>query len=83
MSTNEQAINLPPLFNKASREIAESKIFTSFALHTFLENIAVDEAGDLFVTSLDEGAVYKINAEGKKKMYASTKGETCRYIFYW
>ena len=81
MPANEQAINPPPLFNNASKKIAESKIFTSFALESFVENIAIDEAGDLFVTNLDEGAVYKIDAEGSKEMYASTKGKLAGIYF--
>lgn len=80
MSKNKQATNLPPLFENVPKKIMQSEVFASFPVNTFLENIAINEDGDLFVTSLDEGAVYKISSKGEKEKYAQTKGKLAGII---
>ncbi|MEJ7683027.1 MAG: hypothetical protein WKG06_35255 [Segetibacter sp.] len=81
MSSNTQIPNLPPLFDGKTKEIMDCEVFASFPVNTFLENITIDENGDLFVTSLDEGAVYKINSKGEKEAYAKTKGKLAGILY--
>lgn len=81
MPVNTQPANLPSIFDRAPKEILESKVFASFPVNTFLENIAINKTGDLFVTSLDEGAVYKINSKGEKEIYAKTKGKPAGIVY--
>lgn len=75
MTEETQPTFLLPLFNDTAKEILEAEIFTSFPPYTFVENIAVDAEGNLFVTSVEDGAVYKINKEGEKEEYAKVKGK--------
>jgi hypothetical protein len=81
MSNNTQVANLPPLFNGIPKEILDGEVFASFPVNTFLENITIDENGDLFVTSLEEGAVYKINSKGEKEAHAKTKGKLAGILY--
>lgn len=81
MSGNAKNTSLPPIFEGIPKEIFDSEIFASFPVNTFLENITIDETGDLFVTSLDEGAVYKINSKGEKEEYAKTKGKLAGIVY--
>ncbi len=81
MSKNKHATNLPPLFENVPKKIMQGEVFASFPVNTFLENIAINEDGDLFVTSLDEGAVYKINSKGEKEVYSKTKGKLAGIIY--
>lgn len=81
MSGNTPVTNLPPLFDSIPKEIMDSEVFASFPVNTFLENITIDENGDLFVTSLDEGTVYKINSKGEYEVYAKTKGKLAGILY--
>lgn len=49
-------------------------IFCRFPQPSFIENIAGDDQGNLYVTSVDEGKVYKVNAAGKAESYAAVEG---------
>jgi sugar lactone lactonase YvrE len=49
-------------------------IFCRFPAPAFIENIAGDDQGNLYVTSIDEGKVYKVNATGQAEDYASVNG---------
>lgn len=64
------AQSLPQIFKETPKEINRSLTLSSFPVKTFLENIALDEKGNLFVTSLEEGKVYKITTAGVKSEFA-------------
>jgi hypothetical protein len=49
-------------------------IFCRFPQPSFIENIADDDQSNLYVTSVDEGKVYKVNSAGKAEDYAAVKG---------
>src|SRR5258707_6992433 len=51
-----------------------STILCQFTQPAFIENICGDDDGNLYVTNVDEGAVYKVDPEGNTKKYASTAG---------
>ncbi len=55
-------------------------IFCSFPKPAFIENIAGDDRGNLYVTSVDEGKVYKVDAAGKAKDYAKMDGRLAGII---
>jgi hypothetical protein len=75
MSKDSTKTGLPPIFQDFTRNIGEADIISSSPANTFLENIAIDDAGDLYITSLEEGVVYHINIEGEKEIFAKINGQ--------
>lgn len=51
---------LPPIFDNIPAAIVPSQIIAEFPVNTFLENIAVDAQGHLFITSYEEGKIYRV-----------------------
>jgi sugar lactone lactonase YvrE len=51
-----------------------STIFCRFPKPAFIENIAGDDHGNLYVTSIDEGKVYRVDSTGSVEGYAKTDG---------
>ena len=51
-----------------------SSIYCRFPKPAFIENIAGDDHGNLYVTSMDEGKVYKVDSTGKAVEHAKTDG---------
>jgi hypothetical protein len=49
-----------------------ASIFCRFPRPAFIENIACDDRNNLYVTNIDEGAVYKIDEMGLAEEYAKT-----------
>ena len=49
-------------------------IFCRFPKPAFIENIAGDDHGNLYVTSIDEGKVYRVDPTGTAEDYAKTDG---------
>jgi len=49
-------------------------VFCRFPKPAFIENIAGDDQGNLYVTSVDEGKVYRVDTSGKAEDYAKTDG---------
>ncbi len=68
------AQSLPPTFAEAPVQLFPSQTVTQFPAGTFLENIAVDESGNLFVTSLEEGTIYRVPLEGERRVFARIDG---------
>jgi sugar lactone lactonase YvrE len=66
--------DLPPLYDAAPKQIARAKTIAEFPVGTFLENIAVDAADNLFVTSLGEGKILKITPDGQTSEFAKVPG---------
>jgi hypothetical protein len=73
--------SLPDIFGRFPNDIHETNIVVSFPENTFLENIAINDSCELFVTSLEEGLVYKIKANGEKEIFAGNDGKLTG-IFY-
>lgn len=51
-----------PLLNVVAAGRKPAKTYVEFPVNTFLENIAVSPAGEVFVSSLEEGKVYRIES---------------------
>jgi hypothetical protein len=53
----------------------KTSIFASFPENTFLENIAIDADGKIYVTSLFEGIVYQLGQDGSRTVFARIDGK--------
>ncbi|MBV8707299.1 MAG: DJ-1/PfpI family protein [Acidobacteriaceae bacterium] len=51
-----------PVLNVVATDIVPTKTVAEFPVNTFIENIAISEAGQIFVSSLEEGRVYQIGS---------------------
>ena len=56
-------------------------VFSTFPPNTFLENIAIDEHGSLYVTSLLEGIIYRLDQNGLKEPYAHIDGKPAGILY--
>ncbi len=63
----------PPLANTLPAQPFPSLSLAEFPVGTFLENIAVSEAGAIFVSSLEEGKVYQIDQAGQAQEFAAVE----------
>jgi putative intracellular protease/amidase len=63
----------PPLQNTVTGSSSPVELLAEFPAGTFLENIAVSVAGEIFVSSLEEGEVYKLDASGAAEKYCSVE----------
>ncbi len=75
------AAQLPQIFADTSREIIATDTIVEFPVNTFLENIAVDKKGNLFVTSLEEGKIYRVSSDGAKSEFAKISGKIAGLAF--
>jgi hypothetical protein len=64
-----------------SRKIASAQTLAEFPVNTFLENLAVNTNGNLFVTSHLEGKIYRITPNGEKTVFAEIKGKPAGIAF--
>jgi putative intracellular protease/amidase/sugar lactone lactonase YvrE len=65
---------LPAIFDTAPEAIVPAQIMAEFPVNTFLENIAIDSQGIIFVTSYEEGKIYRITPSGERSEFASING---------
>lgn len=70
-----KAKSLPPIFAATPRHLARATVVASFPPKTFLENLTVEPSGQLLVTSLDEGLIYRIAPDGQKAVFARLKAK--------
>ena len=56
-------------------------VFSTFPPNTFLENIAIDRSGNLYVTSLLEGTIYRVGQNGQKEPYAHVDGKLAGILY--
>jgi putative intracellular protease/amidase len=71
---------LLPIFAHTPEAIVTAKTVAEFPVNTFLENIAVNAQGDIFVTSYEEGKIYQVS-EGIYKEFANVKGNAAGIAF--
>lgn len=76
-----QKQELSPIFAGTPRQIVKAKTITEFPVNTFLENVAVNDDGDLFVNSYEEGKVYRVSPTGAKSEFAQIKGKIAGIAF--
>jgi putative intracellular protease/amidase len=65
---------LPAIFDHTPEAIAPAQAVAEFPVNTFLENITIDSQGTIFVTSYEEGKIYRITASGECSEYAKING---------
>ena len=65
--------NFPPLPNTVQAKPFPCSTLATFPIGTFIENIAVSEAGAIYVSSLEEGKVYQIDQAGHAKEFAAVE----------
>ena len=61
---------LPPIFANTSEAIVPARVIAEFPVNTFLENIAIAPQGDIFVTSYEEGKIYRLTPSGDQSDFA-------------
>lgn len=66
---------LPPIFTDTPEEIIPAQTIAEFPINTFLENIAIDRNGEIFVTSFEEGKVYRVAVTGEFREFAKIGGD--------
>lgn len=72
---------LPPIFTNTPEAIVPAQTVAEFPVNTFLENIAIDRNGEIFVTSFEEGKVYHVAATGDFKEFAQIGGNAAGIAF--
>jgi putative intracellular protease/amidase/sugar lactone lactonase YvrE len=65
---------LPAIFDRTPFAIAPSQIITELPVNTFLENIAIDVQGTLFISSYEDGKIYRVTSSGERREFASIDG---------
>lgn len=71
---------LPAIFDRTPEAIAPTQVLAEFPPHTFLENIAIDPQGTIFVTSYEEGKIYRITPSGECKEFANINGNVAGMV---
>lgn len=69
------AQELPPIFADVPVVLAPHRGVATFPVNTFLENIAIDAAGTLFITNHEEGKIIRIPLEGEPTTHATLPGK--------
>lgn len=70
-----QAQTLPPIFESTPRALVPSRVVAEFPKNTFLENLVVDQAGTAYLTSHEEGVVYRVDRSGIRKQHLRVDGK--------
>jgi putative intracellular protease/amidase/sugar lactone lactonase YvrE len=65
---------LPPIFANTPEVIVPANVVAEFPVNTFLENIAIASQGDIFVSSYEEGKIYRLTSSGDKSEFAKIDG---------
>jgi hypothetical protein len=68
------AQSLPPIYEQTPVALAPTTTLAEFPKGSFLENVAVDGQGRLFVNSYLDGKIYRIEAGGAPNLWASIDG---------
>ncbi len=76
-----RAQQLPPIFADTPKQIVAARTIAEFPVNTFLENVAVDKKGDLFVNSYEDGKVYRVTTVGAKTEFAQITGKVAGIAF--
>jgi sugar lactone lactonase YvrE len=71
MALNPQ---LPPIFDGKPEAIAPAEIVAEFPVNTFLENIAIAQDGTIFITSYEEGKIYRLKPGEEHHDFAKIEG---------
>jgi putative intracellular protease/amidase/sugar lactone lactonase YvrE len=65
---------LPAIFDHTPEALASAQTIAEFPIQTFLENIAINAQGTIFITSYEEGKIYRVTPNGDRTEFASIDG---------
>ncbi|MBW4539129.1 MAG: gluconolactonase [Myxacorys chilensis ATA2-1-KO14] len=65
---------LPAIFEHIPEAIIPAQTIAKFPVNTFLENIAIDIEGNIFITSYEEGKIYRLTPNGEQSEFAQIEG---------
>jgi putative intracellular protease/amidase len=65
---------LPPIFEHTPDALVPAQVIAEFPINTFLENIAIDAQDTIFVTSYEEGKIYRITSSHERSEFARIDG---------
>ncbi|WP_339377324.1 DJ-1/PfpI family protein [Merismopedia glauca] len=65
---------LPAIFERTLEAIAPAQIVAEFPVNTFLENLAIAPDGTIFITSYEDGKVYRMTQTGELTDFAKVEG---------
>jgi putative intracellular protease/amidase/sugar lactone lactonase YvrE len=65
---------LPDIFARTPAQIVPAQTIAEFPVNTFLENLAIDPSGTIFVTSYESGKIYRLTPSGEQSEFASVNG---------
>jgi putative intracellular protease/amidase/sugar lactone lactonase YvrE len=71
MALNHQ---LPNIFDRTPTQIVPAQTVAEFPVNTFLENLAIDPNGTIFITSYESGKIYRLSPDGEQSEFASVNG---------
>lgn len=71
---------LPAIFDHTPEAIASAQVMAEFPVNTFLENIALNSENTIFVTSYEEGKIYRITSNGERSEFASVNGNVAGIV---
>jgi putative intracellular protease/amidase len=71
---------LPAIFDRTPEEIVTAQTIAEFPVNTFLENIAIDSHGTIFITSYEEGKIYRIIPNEKPSEFARINGNVAGIV---
>jgi sugar lactone lactonase YvrE len=75
------AQELPPLFANTPKALVAAQTIAEYPAQTFLENLAVNARGDIFITSLEDGKILRVTAKGVKSEFATIAGKIAGLAF--
>ena len=71
---------LPAIFDRISEAIVPAQVMAEFPANTFLENIAINSQGAIFVTSYEEGKIYRLTSSSERSEFASINGNVAGIV---
>jgi putative intracellular protease/amidase/sugar lactone lactonase YvrE len=73
---------LPSIFEHTPEAIVPVRVIAEFPVNTFLENIAIDPQGTVFVTSYEEGRIYRIPTSNECQEFAKIEGSAAGIVIH-
>ncbi|BAU12971.1 hypothetical protein LEP3755_35070 [Leptolyngbya sp. NIES-3755] len=71
---------LPAIFDHTPTAIVPAETIAEFPVNTFLENIAINSQGTLFITSYEEGNIYQVTPDGHSRKFAHIDGKVAGIV---
>jgi putative intracellular protease/amidase len=71
---------LPAIFDRTPEAIVPAQVIAEFPVNTFLENIAIDSQGTIFITSYEEGKIYRVTPAGECREFAKMDGKVAGIV---